>query len=194
MKILLIRHAQSQANVNKHLVGGRSSDVPLSPLGVEQADQLGTLLKSFDGMLARVVSSPAVRTQETARLSLQLLSEVPTIQIETAVEEMSQGRFEGRPRDEVYTDEIKEQIELLGKDFSLPDEGAESMNDVAQPDDTVLVYTHGIAICCYIGRLLGLSQQEIFERTRQLPNASYTELVFSESSDTPEIRAFGVAE
>jgi probable phosphoglycerate mutase len=194
--------------VNKHLVGGRSSDVPLSPLGVEQADQLGTLLKSFDGMLARVVSSPAVRTQETARLSLQLLSEVPTIQIETAVEEMSQGRFEGRPRDEVYTDEIKEQIELLGKDFSLPDEGAESMNDVAQrmddflrtvvaqqqPDDTVLVYTHGIAICCYIGRLLGLSQQEIFERTRQLPNASYTELVFSESSDTPEIRAFGVAE
>lgn len=205
MKIFLIRHAQSQANVNKHLVGGRSSATPLSKEGVLQAVRLGHAFDKLNLKPTQVISSPAVRTQETARLSLEPIPQAPSIRINDALQEMSQGVFEGQPRDQVYTAAIQAQIESQGKDFSLPDDSAESMNDVAhrmdtflqhltttmQRDDVAFVYTHGIAICCYVGMLLGLSQQEVFARTRALPNASYTELSVTEPDHIPEILSFG---
>lgn len=204
--VILIRHAQSVANINKHLIGGRANETPLSDLGADQAVRLGNHLRKQGITPDQVLSSPAVRAVETARLSLAQLSNVPDVQICDEIQEMSQGALEGRPRDEVYTPEIKRQIDIQGKDFALPDADAESMNDVADRIDhylrqlvrktgdgneTILLYTHGIAICCYIAKLLNLDQLQTFDRIRTLPNASLTTLQFNDSYHAPTIINFG---
>lgn len=203
--VLLIRHAESVANTKRRLVSGRSSDTPLSDAGIQQAKNLGTFLYTQHQPPTRIVTSPAKRAVETARLSLATMSPAPLMTIEEDMHEMSQGIYENQPRELVYTEAIKKQIDALGKDFSLPDENAESMNDVArrvdhclkrmiaqsQPEDVIYVYTHGIAICCYIGMVLNLTQQQVFERTRSLQNASVTALRFHTPGEAPEIISFG---
>jgi alpha-ribazole phosphatase len=128
IEVYLIRHAESEMNVNLHLVGGRSNEVHLTESGVTQAQNLGQYLVAKSILPAKVYVSPAIRTIETANhvLSTMGLDIEPLIQEE--IQELGQGAAEGKPRDEVYTPEVLRNIEQLGKDFKL--EGGESMNEV----------------------------------------------------------------
>lgn len=201
--IHLIRHAQSVANTQRHLVGGRSPETPLSVLGERQAIDLGVTLMKLP-IPKRVISSPAVRARETARLSLLGIANTPSVEISSTIHEMSQGDAEGQPRDSVYTPAIKTQIEQQGRDFKLPYNGAESMNDVADRiddyirkviqqavvGDHIYIYTHGIAICSYIGKIEQWSQQQVFEATQSLSNTAITTLVFTGSNTKPSYHSF----
>ena len=41
LRVFLIRHGQSEANLRHDLISGRQAEVPLTPLGIEQAKALG---------------------------------------------------------------------------------------------------------------------------------------------------------
>lgn len=203
--IILIRHAESAMNTKKHLVGGRSSETPLSLLGEQQAVELGRLLRT-QPQPNRVVSSPAVRAQKTAELSLARLQNVPEIELSAAIHEMSQGVFEGQLRDTVYTPEVLAHIDTQGRDFKLPGAGAESMNDVAKrlqefieaalqqasDGDTIYMYTHGIIISSYLATLFDWTQEQTVKQIRSLSNASCTILEFSSQATAPIVKELGV--
>ncbi len=206
-KIIFIRHAQSVANTNRKIVGGRSNETPLSTLGEEQAKDLGLFLLNKNIIPDRIFSSPAIRTMETARISLNIVNSDLIKKIETSynIQEMTHGSFEGKLRTEVYSPEVQKEIELKWKDFRLDDPKSESMNDVAkrmknwvnetvgkmQDGEVGLVYGYGIAICCYLSDFLNLSQKETIEMISNLPNASLTTVVFSSNNLTPEIINIG---
>lgn len=65
----LIRHGETQWNANKRLQGWL--DIPLSPVGIKQAEQLGDYLRSpsFDIRVDAVVGSDLSRAFETARIA-----------------------------------------------------------------------------------------------------------------------------
>jgi broad specificity phosphatase PhoE len=201
IEVLLIRHAQSEANINAHLVGGRTETTPLSPLGQQQAQQLGSLLYSNAKKPTKIIASPAVRAQQTARIVMAEFVDMPAIETVHEVHEMSQGTFEGQPREQVYTAKARQRMEVSGKAFKLDCPEAESMDDVAkrmntfitqtvqqaQAGDMVFIFTHGVAISCYVSHVLNLNHEETFQLTRRLPNASVTKLLFTNSEYHPEI-------
>lgn len=157
-------------NVNPHLVGGRSNHSPLTPLGVQQAKRLGQIMGSKNIIPEKVFASPAKRTIDTAQYSLAEMGINPDVLIQDELQELGQGPAEGKPRDEIYTDSIRADIDRLGKDFKLV--GGESMNDVGlrmnawitetftppsegESPARHFVYTHGGAIRYLASHLLG---------------------------------------
>lgn len=188
MKTLyLFRHAETKMNITPDIVGGRSNHEPLTGLGEEQAVRLGHWISRRQLKPDVVYVSPAVRTIETARISLEAAGLVVEPVVDKRLQELSQGLAEGKPRKEIYTKEVQKLINRDLKDFKL--EGGESMNDVAarkrsfseysravEEHDDIFVYTHGYAIRCYVGDLLGWSHAEI--RANDHDNAAATILSF----------------
>lgn len=80
-ELVLIRHGESVGNVLASAaqrdgaedirIGERDADVPLSPLGVEQASALGSRLGELLGDRTLVWSSPYRRAVQTAEIALQ---------------------------------------------------------------------------------------------------------------------------
>lgn len=182
------RHAESEMNTTPDLVGGRSNHVGLSRRGKKQAINLGQWIDTSKLTPAEVWSSEARRALLTCEIALKQTSINSEPRIDQRLLELSQGLYEGKPRTEVYTEEVLAEIAKLQKDFAL--EGGESMNDVAErldqwrierevvhADDyaTIFVFTHGIAIRCLVGKLLNWDHATILQK--ELKNASVTRIV-----------------
>jgi probable phosphoglycerate mutase len=89
LAVTLVRHGQTAWNVERRFLG--SSDIPLNPVGVAQAEALGRWLpQPFD----HVYCSPLSRAYATARALDPRPSPVPALQ------EMAQGEIEGLSREE----------------------------------------------------------------------------------------------
>ena len=94
--VILVRHAESEANVGK-VLSGQTPHVPLTALGHEQAKNLGRDLAPWVGHKPiAIVSSPYVRTHETARHLARALG-VPehAIELDHELRERSFGALEG---------------------------------------------------------------------------------------------------
>ncbi|MCI4667614.1 MAG: histidine phosphatase family protein [Bacteroidia bacterium] len=164
-----IRHAESLGNVNNHLVGGRSSHLPLTERGEEQARLLGQRLKEdgirFDG----IYTSDAVRAKETAKIALAYLEVDQLDWVEDPeLAELSQGDWEGSLRQEVFSEQVREEIMKSPLDFKPP--SGESQRDVRQrmlgwlekevqnwkdkeESSSIAAFSHGFAIRSLIGEL-----------------------------------------
>jgi hypothetical protein len=97
VRILLIRHAESEANLRKGEIGGRQNSVSLSAAGVEQAKLLGSRLRAEHKRIDEVHASVATRATETARLACAEAG-FPSERIipQEQVVEQSQGSWERR--------------------------------------------------------------------------------------------------
>ena len=89
MKWFFIRHGQINSNRNK-VYSGRS-DEPLNARGVEQAQQAVELVRSSG--IDRVISSPLVRTGQTANIIASALG--LKLRFDPAFNEMKFGAWEG---------------------------------------------------------------------------------------------------
>jgi len=185
-ELYLIRHGESQMNVNSHLVGGRSNETPLTKHGVRQAQLLGEYFLANNILPTQVFASPAVRTRETAMHTLAAMDFTIEPIIATEIQEMDQGDYVGRLRSEVYTPEILSEIDRQGKAFKAP--GGESMNDVGRrmlqwvetniplaPQseiERVFVFGHGVAIRTLVATIHDWSRAKTFEAVTD--NTSFT--------------------
>ena len=70
MRVLLIRHGESQMNTRSDLVGGFSPQTPLTETGAAQARALGEHLVREGIAIDLAYTSTAVRARETARIAL----------------------------------------------------------------------------------------------------------------------------
>lgn len=175
-ELYLIRHAETVMNTNAHLVGGRSNETPLTARGIEQAKTLGRAMLANNIIPDKVFASPAVRTRKTARYSLDEMGLDIEPTIHDDLQELSQGHAEGKPRVEIFTEAVLQNIAKVGKDFKL--EGGESMNEVGQRmHDWVMqatagsdaeahkyfVYTHGGAIKYLASHILGWEHAQTYQ-------------------------------
>ena len=98
-EVILVRHGECEMNLEvADKVGGRASASPLTAKGEAQASKLGRWLRSRGVRFDRVVASTAVRTTRTAELMLAEMDDPPQLELDSNLEEMTQGDWEGQPR------------------------------------------------------------------------------------------------
>ncbi len=143
-----------------HLIGGRSNHSPLTPKGCQQSFALGLHFKNEGISFDHCIVSPALRTLDSFRLTTQAMGlEIEPI-IDDRIQELRQGDWEGKPREEIYP-YVQQQIKELGWNFKAPN--GESQYEVEQrmiafannchlmyPDKILGVFTHGMAIKCLL--------------------------------------------
>src|SRR3972149_11939046 len=95
MRLLLARHGQSVSNAVRRFQGVQ--DVPLSEIGVRQAEALGAVLRRR--RVAAIYTSPLQRARRTAEIAAAGLS-VPVVSVED-LRELSLGEWEGRTVEEI---------------------------------------------------------------------------------------------
>ena len=177
MKILLARHGETRWNAEGRYQG--QIDIPLSPVGEQQARLLGERLR--DVHISRAVASPLLRAKLTAELALQDLR-AGNLLLDPDLQEIAHGEWEG-----LLASEIRERDpELLGAWREAPETvqmpGGESLQQVldrAWPalvrameglgdDDTLLIVAHDAVNRVLLCRILGLPLSRLWS-FRQAP-------------------------
>lgn len=161
--LILIRHADAAHNGGATLCGGYC-DLPLTPLGRMQVEQLRQRLRDEPG-LTGAYTSPLRRALQTAAATPPPLVPVPL----ESLREIHTGDLDGMPIEEVqqhHPDTWRRNLELSDDEFAWP--GGESysafreralaaMRDIGSrhPGQRILVFTHAGFISQVIGALAG---------------------------------------
>lgn len=179
----LIRHAESTGNTNPHLINGRSNHYPLTEKGLSQARAVGKRLLSDKILPDIIAASPAVRAQQTAHIICQELG-ISSEAIKTfdEIQELSQGDWEGKLREDVYTPEVLESINLDNWNFRAPkgesqkelEERMHAWTNKFEYGKTIVAVSHAMAIKCLLRKLLDSSPKMTYHW--QLSNASITHI------------------
>ncbi len=187
VRLLLIRHAEAETNLQAATIGGRSNHARLTADGVRQADVLGRALCGNGLVPDLVLASPAERARRTAALALAAMECDLPVRIDDRLQELCQGQWTGKPRRDVYTPETLAAIAKHQLDFAAP--GGESMRQVGarmveslteavglaeaeMPEALVIAFGHGIAIRCFAGLVRTSTHEEILRGST--PNVSVT--------------------
>ena len=176
MKLILIRHGETEWNKQRRIQGCRS-DTRLSPKGLEQADRLAAVLRKE--RMDAIYSSPMKRASETA----QVIAEACKMQVHVFNElrEIDAGELDG-----LFERELTGPYETAWKEFrngnaSAPLPGGESLQDVRKRtswavdrmlekhiDGTVVVVAHLLANLAMVCQALGINLGQI-ARFKQAP-------------------------
>ena len=158
MKILLVRHGETDFNKNKLIQG--HSDIVLNETGKEQAINAGRKITDFD--IDAVFSSPLKRALETARLMLDNSNNEINIDKEITEDarliEKFFGVFEESTFDEYFSAlEAQSGLESIEKDEDVYERASSFFNEkyLNHKDETILVVCHGAFIRIFL-RTLGL--------------------------------------
>jgi len=202
-QFVLVRHGESRGNVADRLAREkgafrlelevRDADMPLSDLGIQQAEALGRHIAGLSGKTqpTTIFSSPYERAASTARLAAAA-GDLPTpVVLDERLRERELGALDGMTGDGIRRIHPEEagRRGWLGKFYYRPP-GGESWADVVQrtrqfminltldpsSSDRVWVFTHQAVILAFRVALEGLTEQEILEidRGQPLANCSMT--------------------
>jgi broad specificity phosphatase PhoE len=194
-----IRHGQSAANLETHLINGRGNHHPLSSMGVQQAGQVGAWLLKQYGRPDAVVASPAIRTCDTGKLAVLAAGLNIPILIDDDLQELSQGDWTGMLRTEVYTPEVLARVQTEKIDFKAPN--GESINDVTirklraannMPEGNIWIFGHGLAIRSLVGAVMGWSHSEIYDARTTMFNTSVTQ--FDRTTDRLQLVQYAMVD
>jgi probable phosphoglycerate mutase len=167
VELYLIRHAECDINLAyNQTIGGRSHHSPLTDRGKLQAAFLRRRFCIENIVFDSVHSSPAIRAHHTAIIGTGTDKDII---ISPSLQELSQGEWEGKDRAACYTADILQVICSDPLHFRAP--GGESQYDVETrmhgyvneqfdglpTEHTAALYTHGMAIKCFLRGVLSSS-------------------------------------
>lgn len=152
--LILVRHGQSLWNLENRFTGW--VDVPLTPLGEEEAQRAGERLRGQNFDVA--YTSSLQRAQETLRIIMETIPrKVPVIR-DLALNERDYGDLAGLNKDDMRAKYGEEQVHIWRRSYDVPPPKGESlkmcrertepffhraiMGDIRQGKD-VLVCAHG---------------------------------------------------
>ena len=199
--LLLVRHAETDDNVNFRLAGWTDTD--LSPRGESQVELLADHFNRQHGHVDALYSSPLIRARRTAEAIGALTGHVPHLLDD--LREMYFGELDGRPFEELreayaHLLEADENTEI--DDFVWPSGESRSgftarvlrvINWIAarHPDRPVGIVTHGGVIAT----LLTILHGESAARWRKwvVPNASLTEVIWDAETQSGALVRHGDA-
>ncbi|KIT18047.1 histidine phosphatase family protein [Jannaschia aquimarina] len=162
MRLLLVRHGQSEWNAARRLQG--QADIGLSELGRAQADALRPVIQSIGP--CRTVSSDLERVRETAR---RVGADAP--RLTEGLREIDVGDWTGRAVDDIRAESEEAWLGWRAGTHSPP--GGESWETFASrveaaieeerrdPCDNLLVTCHGGVIRAILQRYIGLDPARI---------------------------------
>ena len=171
MDILLIRHGQTDWNIEGRLQG--STDIPLNQEGLMQAELCAQFLKTVN--LTTLISSPLSRAKQTAEL-IASTCHLPIVEM-AAFREKSYGDAEGLAhfeRQEKFRTRPFPKEELFENLITRVFEG---LNEITQKysNQKIAIVTHGGVINCI---LHVISNGEIGTNKTILHNASISTIRF----------------
>jgi broad specificity phosphatase PhoE len=203
--LVLVRHGESMGNAAAAAantagaevitVEHRDADVPLSPVGVEQAQALGAGFAELlgDGRPTLVWSSPYLRARQTAEIALQASGTPLPLIIDERIRDRELGVLDLLTSKGVaarFPDEV-ERRRWLGKFYHRPS-GGESWADVilrvrsflseldrVEDGKRVLIVCHDLLVLTFRYICERLSEQQMLEigATTPVKNVSVTRLV-----------------
>jgi broad specificity phosphatase PhoE len=175
LRLVLVRHGQTDANFN-HMLQGQS-DGELNAIGIQQVEQLGRYLKDFH--IDRIITSTMRRARDTAAAIAR--QHQLTVTTTPLIVEWNCGVLDGISA-EVFKKKLQESDVPLS---SFRPEGGETLLEVQQramtfltdltvncQDQVVLVCSHGDFLRTLMGLLLQISIDEA--SGIYLDNASYS--------------------
>lgn len=167
LTIYLLRHAQTDYNVHMRFIGGRSNHLALSVEGRRQALRRSADFRERGVRFDRIFCSSAVRARETLELIMQH-ADITDAEVGwyDALNELSQGDWEGELRERIYTPEQLAEIEALTPFFKAPN--GESQEEVGErmlrfleqevlahyDRGCFLIVGHGVAFKCLLQKIL----------------------------------------
>ena len=192
LTLYLLRHAETAYNADRLRIGGRSPQLPLSENGRMQAVACGKQLAAQCLTFDRVFCSTAKRTVETLQLIQEAwpeLTPLPPIYSDR-LQELSQGAWEGRLREEIYTPARLQEINSNNWLFKAP--GGESqqeveyrMMDFINPEIAArhasgrfLIVGHGCTFKCLLRGVLGSDPADTYKM--KIGNCELIRLVYTE--------------
>lgn len=182
----LVRHAQTLWNCENRIQG--ASDIPLSPLGMQQAIRLQEYFASRP--IRAIVSSRLIRSHHTARIIAQGNGHRLTPRIESDLAEIHLGEWEGLTPEEVNAryQQAYAQWRLTPSATHIP--GAEPLSAFLQrvrrakdqllgslDAEEAVVVTHGGVIAALLADALRADYDHLLQRLR-LDNAGITAVEF----------------
>lgn len=177
--IHLIRHGETQAN-RDGVFRGRG-EVPLSPVGIKQAQELRERFAGLD--VQRVISSPLQRAAQTAAICFP--GREPELQ--ELVNNLDLGRWAGRRKKEIATEEPELWRRWLEEPERMAFPGGESLAAVkartrafngllaAAAEERIAVVSHRSVLKALLAEALGLGEKWFWKF--HLDNASLTVLI-----------------
>jgi broad specificity phosphatase PhoE len=200
--LLLVRHGESVGNVASARAWAakadtididiRDPDVPLSPLGEQQARAFGRWLAGQETFPSSLWSSPYLRAQQTIEIALGETGHDPEVLIDERLRDRELGildRLTARGIEALYPEE-RIRRRYLGKMYYRPP-GGESWADVALrlrsflrelladgPDGPVLIAAHDAVILLIRYVLTRMTEEEVLKVAAEgtVANASVTTL------------------
>ncbi len=131
--LVLLRHGQSQWNLENRFTGFHDAD--LSPAGIEEAKNSGKLLKEAGISFDQVFTSTLMRANKTARLSLEQAGQgdlIDTMIAHDDLRERDYGDLVGLNKDETRAKYGDEQVHIWRRSYDVPPPGGECLKDVVE--------------------------------------------------------------
>jgi 2,3-bisphosphoglycerate-dependent phosphoglycerate mutase len=176
-KLVLLRHGQSQWNLENRFTGW--TDVPLTDTGRAEARRAGEVLKQRGFVFTKAYTSDLVRAQETLDIVLEVLgqADIPIVR-DQALNERHYGDLQGLNKAETAEKYGAEQVHIWRRSYDVPPPGenGESLKDTAartlpyfdehimgdlEAGETVLVSAHGNSLRSIVMELDKLDKDEV---------------------------------
>tara|TARA_B100001057_G_scaffold11129_1_gene10599 strand:- start:1430 stop:2059 length:630 start_codon:yes stop_codon:yes gene_type:complete len=134
-KLVLLRHGQSQWNLENKFTGWR--DVPLTAKGISEAKNAGVLLKKNNIKIDKIFSSVLERANKTAEIAIKA-SEIENLykngsliyERDQRLNERDYGDLVGLNKAETAEKFGKEQVHTWRRSYDTPPPNGESLMDV----------------------------------------------------------------
>lgn len=177
-KIVLVRHGQSQWNLENRFTGW--VDVPITALGEKEAHRAGAELKASGIAFDEAFTSELKRAQQTLGILLDELGQKPLVFKDVALNERHYGDLQGLDKAETAKKYGDAQVHIWRRSFDVPPpgKGGESLKDTAartlpyfksrilpeaQKGKSVLVAAHGNSLRAIVMDLERLTPEQIMQ-------------------------------
>lgn len=176
VKLFLVRHGQSQWNLENRFTGWQ--DIDITALGQLEARKAGKALEKE--LIDIAFTSTLIRAQHTLQIILDEIGKpnIPVV-VNAALNERSYGRLEGLNKAETAEKYGAEQVHIWRRSFDVAPPGGESLKDTydrvipyfehsikpqLDAGQNVLIVAHGNSLRALIMYLEHLSPEQILER------------------------------
>jgi|SRR5690625_135125 len=176
MKLILVRHGQSQWNLENRFTGWRNPDI--TEKGKEEAKKAGQSLKdekidiAFTSVLKRAIHTLDIILEESG------IKDLPIIR-DQALNERDYGDLSGKNKAELAKEVGDEQVHIWRRSYDVAPPGGESLKDTCdrvipyyenkikpelEQGKNVIIVAHGNSLRALVMHLENLSPEEILKR------------------------------
>jgi len=169
--IIFLRHGQAENNT-KRILAGRTEGIPLTKIGIEQAEQIGKYLKPIG--ISAIYSSPIERANNTAKIVAE--SNSIDYKLDERLTELDMGKFTRMPYDEIFAKHGNVFLKFYSNDPIISEHNVETFPHVQKrvmdmldytiekhDQENVILVTHMDPIKSVIAKVIDLKPLSLFE-------------------------------